>query len=306
MELLKDLALSRFAVDRAAPLRADADWLNRAWAQESTRVLVLKDNALPVTDELSLIWVKPEATHLTLEQVAPHAVLLGVDNGHTYVGIMDDIVTIDAVAWVALRAVGAQLSAHDVGLATTAIAMSQWHATHKFCTRCGSATMVTQGGWARQCSTDGSDHYPRTEPAMIVAVNDKDDRILLGRRIDWPEGWFSTLAGFVEAGESAEACVIREVFEESGIRLDLESLQYLGSQPWPYPASLMLGYRATATSIDISVEVAEMAQVKWFSREEFVAECKAETLRLPNPVAIAFRLIQDWYGSEIPQEWTRK
>ncbi len=306
MELLKDLALSRFAVDRAAPLRTDQEWLSRAWSTDTTRVLVLKDSNLPLTDDLSLIWVKPEAIELTLDQVQPHAVLLGADDDHTYVGIMNDAASIEVVTWAALRAVGAQLSAHDVGLATTAIAMSQWHATHKFCTRCGSATSVTQGGWARQCLVDGTDHYPRTEPAMIVAVNDGDDRILLGRRIDWPEGWFSTLAGFVEAGESAEACVVREVFEESGISVDPNSLQYLGSQPWPYPASLMLGYRATAVSADITVEIAEMAQVKWFTREEFEAECIAQTLRLPNPVAIAFRLIQHWYGSDIPIEWTRK
>lgn len=305
MALIPDLPLARFEVDRAAHLRADNDWLAKAWSSDDTRVLVLQEGNLPVTDDLSLIWVKPSVLELTVDTVHDHAVLLGVQGQNTYIAIVDDFVSIEATAWVHLRAVGAQLNSHDVGLATTAIAMNAWHRTHKFCTRCGQKTSVTGAGWVRRCEADKTDHYPRTEPAMIIAVHDEDDRVLLGRRHEWTEGWFSTLAGFVESGESAEACVLREVYEEAGIHVDPTSLKYLGSQPWPYPASLMLGYRAQATSTDIRIEDAEMADVRWFSREEFVAQCEAKTLQLPNRTTIAFHLIQDWFGSPIPDEWTR-
>jgi NAD+ diphosphatase len=113
------------------------------------------------------------------------------------------------------------------------------------------------------------------------------------------------LAGFVEAGESCEAAVIREVYEESGIHVDLQSLRYMGSQPWPFPASLMLAYRAIATSTEVEMHDEEMTEVQWFSRDELSAACNAQTLKLPNPVSIAFRLIQSWYGEDIPIHWCR-
>ena len=304
--MIADLPLARFDTDRAAAMRSDEKWLERVWSADNTRVLVLNQGNVPVTDDVSLIWVKPDAINLDLSVVAECAVMLGVDDQHSYVALVGDRATVEAISWVSLRGIGAQLSARDVGLAIAAVAMNSWHSSHSYCPRCGNATVIAQAGWARHCEHDKSDHYPRTEPAMIAAVNDTDDRILLGRRNEWPEGWFSTLAGFVEAGESVEACVVREVFEEAGIRVAPESLRYLGSQPWPFPASLMLGYRATATSIDIEREEAEMAEVRWYSRDEFDAACKSEALRLPNNSTIAFHLIQHWYGKPIPLEWTRK
>ena len=306
MELIADLPLARFDTDRAAALRADSEWLSRVWSADNTRVLVLNEGNVPVTDDVSLIWVKPDAIDLSFEVVEQCAVLLGLDSEQTYVALVNDRTSIDAVAWVSLRGIGAQLSARDVGLAIAAVAMNSWHSTHTYCPKCGNATVLTQAGWARRCEHDTSDHYPRTEPATIAAVNDADDRILLGRRNEWPEGWFSTLAGFVEAGESVEACVVREVLEESGIQVSPSSLRYLGSQPWPFPASLMLGYRATAISTDIAREEAEMAEVRWYSKAEFEAACTDESLRLPNNSTIAFHLIQHWYGKPIPLEWTRK
>jgi NAD+ diphosphatase len=276
------------------------------FTSERTRVLVVRNHSVPATDELSLIWVSPEATELTAQEFQANCVLLGADDLHDYVALMNDVANVDAVVWAHLREVGAQLSAHDVGLAVTAVAMSQWHATHKHCPRCGGPTNVVQAGWARMCPVDNTEHYPRTEPAMIVAVNDPSDRILLGRRADWQAGWFSTLAGFVEAGESSEACVIREVKEESGIDVDPASMRYLGSQPWPYPASLMLGYRATSLTTEIVHDEQEMAQVKWFSREEFDENCMSGALKLPGKATIAHALIRDWYGKDIPDEWSRR
>jgi NAD+ diphosphatase len=300
------LPLSRFAVARAAQRRAEPGWAAAARQSNRTRVLAINDHSVPVTDELSLIWVHPDSLELTDVQFEANAVLLGVDDERDYVAIVNEAATVAAAAWVHLREVGAQLSAHDVGLAVTAVAMSQWHGSHRFCPRCGGSTSVSQAGWARVCESDGTEHYPRTEPAMIVAVNDAAGRILLGRRTGWPDGWFSTLAGFVEAGESVEACVVREVQEESGIQVDPGSLRYLGSQPWPYPASLMLGYRATAVSTDIEHDESEMAEVLWYSRSEFEQACRTEQLKVPGRVTIAWHLIADWYGGEIPMEWSRR
>ena len=303
--LMNDLPLARFAVDRLAELRSNPQWFEQAWASETTRVLVLHDRNIPVTAELSIVWVKPWSLKMATADAKEVAVFLGADDDHTYIAIMKDELGLTDVNWASLRDVGAALSAKDVGLATSAIALAAWHEGHQFCPKCGTKTEVSMAGWSRKCNVHDSEHYPRTEPAMIVAVEDLAGRILLGRRREWPEGWLSTLAGFVEAGESCEAAVIREVYEESGIHVDLQSLKYMGSQPWPFPASLMLAYRAVATSTEVEMHDEEMTEVQWFSRDELLAACEAQTLKLPSPVSIAFRLIQSWYGEDIPIKWCR-
>lgn len=302
---MSDLPLARFTVERAAHLRSDANWFEAAWSAENTRVLVVHELKIPVTDELSIIWVKPDAIHLAPEVAKANAALLGADDDHTYIAIMNNALELHDVTFASLRSVGAQLSATDVGLATAATALATWHQGHRFCARCGAETSVSAAGWSRYCEVDAAEQYPRTEPAMIVAVEDLTGRILLGRRREWPEGWLSTLAGFVEAGESCEAAVIREVYEESGIHVDLQSLRYMGSQPWPFPASLMLAYRAIATSTEVSLLDDEMTEVKWFTKAELQEACLNKTLSLPSQVSIAFRLIQSWYGEDIPTEWCR-
>ena len=304
-DLLADLALSRFEVDRAAHLRADKNWLATSWASDSTRVLIVNDNRVPVTEELSIIWLKPEAIAASHTDVVASAVLLGADNDHTYIGLLSYPFDIDDAAWASLRDMGARLSARDVGLATAATALAQWHRTHQFCNSCGGATEISAAGWSRNCAAEKRELYPRTEPAVIAAIEDKDGRLLLGRRNEWQPGWFSTLAGFVEAGESAEAALHREVLEESGVHIDPTSIRYLGSQPWPFPASLMLGYRAVATSTNIVVDAEEMAEVCWFTRQEFIDQCTSGELKLPNPVSVAWRLIESWYGQPLPTEWSR-
>ena len=303
--LLSELPLARFEVDRAAYLRSRPDWLTEIWTQDSTRVLVVNDGKIPVTDDLSLILTKPGHFNLLSSQVAEDISLLGVTSEHTYLVYFTTNDQLSEVSWVSLRDVGAQLSALDVGLATSATALGAWHENHKYCAKCGASTIVSAAGWSRTCSLEKTEHYPRTEPAMIVAVQDQAGRILLGRRKQWADSWFSTLAGFVEAGESAESCVIREVFEESGITVDPNTLQYLGSQPWPFPASLMLGYRATAISTDLKSDDDEMAEVKWFSRSEFIAACESKALQLPNQTTIAWHLIQAWFGEDMPTTWCR-
>ena len=303
--LLAQLPLARFEVNRNAAMRMNPNWLDEVWHQDSTRVVVIHQEKIPVTDELSLILVKPDFLNLDSKSVKENTCLLGVTSEHTYVAYFSSEDNLNEASWVSLRAVGAQLSSLEVGLATTATALNAWHSSHQYCPKCGSVTELTSAGWSRTCHADKSEHYPRTEPAMIVAVHDENNRILLGRRKEWPDSWFSTLAGFIEAGESAEACVIREVQEESGIEVDPKSLEYLGSQPWPFPASLMLGYRAKAITTGLVNDEDELAEVKWFSHDEFAQACELKTLQLPNKTTIAWHLIADWYGKPIPETWSR-
>jgi NAD+ diphosphatase len=191
-----------------------------------------------------------------------------------------------------LREVGATLDDRDAGLAVHAVGLDNWHATHLRCPRCGAPTRPTLGGHVRRCDEDGSQHFPRTDPAVIMLVHDGADRCLLGRQTPWPNRRFSTLAGFVEPGESAEQAVAREVDEEVG--LPVTDIEYRASQPWPFPSSLMFGYRARATAYDVDLRDGEIEEARWFSRAELRRAADAGEVVLSSPVSIAYRLITDW------------
>jgi NAD+ diphosphatase len=198
--------------------------------------------------------------------------------------------------------VGARLGDRDAGLLTHAVALANWHATHTHCPRCGALTGLVTGGHSRLCPVDGSEHFPRTDPAVITLVTDARDRALLARNSSWPQRRVSILAGFVEPGESAEHAVAREVAEETGIAVS--EIRYLGSQPWPMPQSLMLGFRARAGGSQlIRVDQEEIAEAHWFSRDGLRASMAAGQVRLPPPVSIAYRIIESWYGEELPAQW---
>jgi NAD+ diphosphatase len=298
---LTGLALARGEVDRAAHLRADADWLKSAWADPATRVVVVaQGQALcELTEQhAELVFLAPAE--------APEGVrfLLGVDSdGVAYFGVAGPLPA-HAGAGVRpahLREAGPLLTDRDAGLLTHAVALANWHETFTHCPRCGSPTEPFASGHARKCPVDGSEHFPRVDPAMIVLVTDDDDRALLARNALWPERRVSVLAGFVEAGESAEQSVAREVAEETGI--SVSAVTYLGSQPWPMPQSLMLGFRAAAENTDIQVDADEIAEANWYSRDELAAAIAAGTIRLPPPVSIAHRIIETWYGSDVPGSW---
>jgi NAD+ diphosphatase len=197
-----------------------------------------------------------------------------------------------AERWSDLREVGALLDDLDAGLLTTAVALARWHDRHPRCSVCGEPTDLAHGGWIRRCPADDSEHFPRTDPAVIMLVHDGADRCVLGRQASWPPGRYSILAGFVEPGESAEAAVVREVDEEVG--LAVTGVAYAGSQPWPFPSSLMLGYTAVAVGdLTLSLRDGELADALWVSR----AELQAGALRLPPPVSIAHRIITDWLAA---------
>jgi NAD+ diphosphatase len=192
------------------------------------------------------------------------------------------------VVWRGLRELGADLPDLDSGLLVAAVGLASWHARHPRCPRCGNPTEVAQAGWSRHCPVDGSDHWPRTDPAVIMLVHD-GDRCILGRQPSWPAGRYSILAGFVEPGESLEQAVAREVAEEVGVAVT--DIEYLGSQPWPFPASLMLGFTARlAGDPTITLADAELAEARWFTRDEV----REHFVRLPPSVSIAYRIITDW------------
>jgi NAD+ diphosphatase len=299
---LTDLALARGEVDRSSYLRANDAWLAEAWASADTRVVVAEHGRALCevdADRAALVFVSPAD--------APGGVrfLLGVDEDSiAYFGVVAPLAEPPPGAGVRamlLREAGPLLADRDAGLMTEAVALANWHETFTHCPRCGSPTDPVAAGHSRRCPVDASEHFPRVDPAMIVLVTDSADRALLARNALWPERRVSVLAGFVEAGESAEQAVAREVQEETGITVD--AVTYLGSQPWPMPQSLMLGFRAAATRTEITVDADEIAEANWYSREELSAAIASGNLRLPPPVSIAHRIIQSWYGSEIPGSW---
>jgi NAD+ diphosphatase len=194
-----------------------------------------------------------------------------------------------------LREVGVDLTSIDAELAMHAVALSNWHQSHPCCARCGAQTRVDLGGAVRICDIDKSQHHPRTDCAAIVLIRDNDDRILLGHQPVWPEGRFSTFAGFLEPGETFEQCVAREVHEESGVRV--RAITYLGSQPWPYPASIMMAFDAITDFPETArPDGVEISEVKWYPRDQFKAEAKAGTLLLPPTISVARKMIERWLG----------
>ncbi len=196
--------------------------------------------------------------------------------------------------WLGLRDIGAEVDDLDAGLLVQAVGLAQWQDRSLHCPLCGAVTELRDAGWVRHCPVDGTDSFPRTDPAMIVLVHDGADHCVLGRQAVWPADRFSVLAGFVEPGESAEQAVVREVFEE--VQLTVSDIRYVTSQPWPLPHSLMLGFTALADGGQrLVVDQEEIAEAAWFSRAEL---CDPDRVRpkLPPPVSIAYQLITDWLG----------
>jgi len=240
---LGELALARGTVDRVTARRMDQDWLDAAWKDPRSRVLVVSHGqALVRMDDTQadLRLVPPEeapgGTRFLLGRGGDGVVYFGVD------AALPDAP--DGVRPASLREVGSLLSDRDAGLLTHAVALANWHDTHVRCPLDGSVTVPDPAGHSAVCPTDGSEHFPRTDPAVIMLVTDPEDRCLLARNAAWPGRRVSILAGFVDPGESAEQAVIREVAEETGITVT--NVTYLASQPWPMPQSLMLGFRAQA------------------------------------------------------------
>lgn len=300
-ETLLDLSLSRATVDRSAHERADDASLAAALTDPRTRVLALRSGSAPWrpgprggTAAASLVLRSP----VPADRDATPWFLGRMDGTACFAVLEEDVPGGDPqVGWGSLRDIGADLDDDEAGLLTTATALAGWHRVAGHCPRCGSPTEVVQGGWARRCPVDASEHYPRTDPAVIMAVTDPDDRLLLGTGLPWPDGRVSVLAGFVEAGETLEAAVAREVREEVGVVVD--RVTYRGNQPWPFPASLMLGFRATTTETELTVDPTELRFAAWFSREEVAGAVASGELTLPGRLSIARALIEEWFGASL-------
>jgi NAD+ diphosphatase len=295
--------LARGTVDRITHRRTDKDWIDAAWKDPRTRVLVVHDGHALVRED-GLVFVTPE------EAPAGTRFLLGQDSdGVVYFGVSGPLgapsapSAAEAVRVASLREVGALLSDRDAGLLTHAVALANWHDTHVRCPLDGTPTVPDPAGHSTTCPADGTEHFPRTDPAVIMLVTDPEDRCLLARNAAWPGRRVSILAGFVEPGESAEQAVVREVAEETGITVT--NVRYVASQPWPMPRSLMLGFRADAPAGQvITVDREELAEARWWSRDGLLAALRSGELALPPAVSIARYIIEAWYGGPLPSTWT--
>jgi NAD+ diphosphatase len=277
-------------LDRAGMHRTDREWLAERLADESSRALIVAQDGVFVNGDS-----RPALVPLRALGELHEPVLLGLDSDGAVFALAarDGEAAPDGARLMGLRDAGALLSAEDAGLLSYATAMVNWHRRHPRCAVCGERTEVAEAGFLRKCPNCGAEHHPRTDPVVIMLVHD-GDRALLGRQATWPPGRYSALAGFVEPGESLEEAVAREVLEETGVRV--EDVVYRSSQPWPFPASLMLGFHARYTGGEPDVVDGELDDVRWFERSELAAIARGEVegFAVPPPLAIARRLIDEW------------
>ncbi|MGI3782429.1 MAG: NAD(+) diphosphatase [Janthinobacterium lividum] len=282
------------SLDRAGHDRRSAEWVAQLWRSPDARLLQLDADASFTTQaDGSLRLVEPSAEH----DPQRHRLLGLVEGAPVFAveALLDPGVDGEVRS---LREVGGSLSDVQRDVAAAATALVRWHQLEPQCPRCGGETLVVDGGYARHCGRCDEQHFPRTDPAVIVAVVDTDDRILLGRQASWGHR-VSVLAGFVEAGESLEQTIHREISEEVGVTLD--RIRYFGSQPWSFPRSLMTGFFARAATTAVCVDADEIAWAGWFTRDELTAQLEAGTIGLPGPSSIAHRLITTWRSE--PTVW---
>ncbi|MCX7521948.1 NAD(+) diphosphatase [Microbacterium sp. STN6] len=314
------LSLAYPALDRDGQSRSHPDLFDELWSDESTRILPLwqgrallrdgeaasdGDGALGDNLRLDLRRVDDVTSALTRVYLGRTRGVPGDEpaGAPIVVSTLTDAAARelepDESRWAGLRDAAPRLSARDAGIFVEALAIVNWHIANTHCSRCGMPTVVEQGGWVRRCFQDDALHFPRTDAAVIVAVTDDDDRLLLGSNLMWESDRFSLLAGFVEPGESFEAAAVREIGEEAGIRLT--DVAYEASQPWPFPASIMVGMHASLasgqTDADLRPDGEEIRELRFFSRADLWAA--RESVRLPGTASIAHALIEGWYGGPL-------
>jgi NAD+ diphosphatase len=293
-------------IDRGSDLRTDAAKLEQLW--KKAQIIQLVDARLSATND-ALTFIDARAvSELSDSFVEGERFFLGIsrDDEQPYFAwrttwinqpIDDgsgDFEKDKYQGFKTLREVGGNLDAEDLTLAMHAVGLANWHENHTHCSKCGAQTVSDLGGSVRVCVEDSTQHHPRTDPAVIVLVRDADDRILLGHQPIWPEKRFSTFAGFVETGESFEECVSREVFEEAGIYPS--QVKYITSQPWPFPASIMIAFEAFAERPqDARPDGQEITAVRWLSRDEMKQTVASGEILLPPGISVAKRMIESWY-----------
>jgi NAD+ diphosphatase len=282
------LPLAVAEVDRSAHLRSDEAYIKSAWPNASVLQFISEkfashSNQLTFVNGASLGEYDSQSDYF-----------LGVNDGENFFLRHISIQTSE-LEFKSLREIGSYLSPRDIGLAVHAQGLANWHSKHPRCSLCGGPTAVVLAGAVRRCPADQSEHYPRTDGAIIVLIKDDKDQVLLGRQKVWPKHRFSTFAGFVEPGESFEHCVIREVREEAGV--ELTKINYLGSQPWPFPASLMIAFEAVTNTPELArADGDEIEEIRWFSRADMKAAIADKSLILPLEISVARQMINAWYG----------
>ncbi|MEO6511999.1 MAG: NAD(+) diphosphatase [Nocardioides sp.] len=298
------LDLAANAHDRAGERRVDDAWLDERWADPETRVLVVSGTRIRPVDG-TVPWSSPADVPVTGTKV-----LLGERDGRSWFTLLvaPEDAPGDRGEYVGIREVLPYLAADaaDAPLVFHAIGLAEWHFATRHCPRCGGTLESRNAGAELVCTQCGKAQFPRTDPAVIMAITHgdagaEDERLLLGRQESWPAGRYSTLAGFLEPGETLEDAVRREVWEEVGVRVG--EVTYFGNQPWPLPASLMLGFHGRATTYDIQVDGKEIEDARWFTRAEMRAGAEAGELVLPGGVSISRSLVEDWYGGPLPGGW---
>ncbi|MFQ6396423.1 NAD(+) diphosphatase [Nocardia sp. KC 131] len=289
--------LSRSVVDRAEEIRADAQALKEGWA--AAKLLRVNRRGQVRFEDGALVL---DAAIELAQEPSPAAVFLGVEEGIHLWAVRDPELT---GSLTDLRAMASGVDDFTAGLLSCAAALLNWHDKASFNGADGSLTVSSKGGWSR-VTESGYEEFPRIDPAVICLIHDGCDRVLLARQHSWPQSLFSLLAGFVEAGESLERCVEREMLEEVG--LDVRDIHYLGSQPWPFPRSLMLGFSAVADPEQPLVfSDGEIAEAHWFTRAEvrealaagdWSAKTEDTRLLLPGSISIARTIVESWAESD--------
>ena len=285
------MAFAGSPLDRADHIRTDPEAL--AGLMNWRAKVLLLDGLLPgVDDQGGLVWG-------SLADVAEDAelVFLGMLDGKAHFVPVPGVGA-DGPAYAMPRAwqLMTQLSPPDLVIYGGARSLADWHARHRFCARCGSATKLVKGGWQRHCDNCGADHFPRTDPVTIMLV-EHEDKLLLGRQPRFPPKMYSALAGFVEPGETIEEAVAREIHEEAGVRV--RDVRYIASQPWPFPSQLMIGCTSVADDPELTIDTTELEDARWFTRAELEAaraagEAGTDLLYFPRPFAIAHHLVCWW------------
>lgn len=312
MQVKAELAFSGSSLNRAAQLRSDH--LEIAKLLAKGRVLAVWRGKVLAHEDCSLGWIEAENAALHggkapiflgfasniayFAQDISHWAPEASDPDHGAAGFLDQTAQRhpalpESLSFQDLRGLMTTLSPQDAELAATAKALTQWHASHGYCATCGAESEVSQSGWQRNCATCGAQHFPRTDPVVIMLI-ERENRVLIGRNTQWPEGMYSLLAGFIEPGETVEAAVRREVQEETGVKVG--AVRYITSQPWPFPASLMLGCHGQAETEAIVIDPLELEDARWVSREEMVTVMAGQHphLKGSRKGSIAHYLLSEW------------
>ncbi|GAA4425411.1 NAD(+) diphosphatase [Pontibacter saemangeumensis] len=293
-------------LNRFSELRPDAEYIQALWRQQEARVLVVHET-LSLLQELGPGTKAAKLYGREAELLATQAevlVYLGSEDGvpHFAIGLEGMQEQLPGMLGAGysladLRASAPELPEPDAALLAYARGMVHWNLRHRFCPNCGSPTRSTHAGHVRECTNTACNghHFPRTDTAVIVLISE-GDACLLGRQAIWPKGMYATIAGFLEPGETLEQAVAREAKEETGV--ELETITYHSSQPWPFPSSIMVGFSATASNRIIYRETDELEDARWFSRSELACGLQDGSLRLPTAISISYRLIRDWFNAD--------